>query len=215
MADNGTVQGLIALANNGAASMEERRTAAFQAVTIMHKRNLSGEPERLGLDREFERRMFNTHLKAAYTDALSKVLTAVETGLGGHIYGGTGYVEFANLCAGFSRIMGDIILTPSFVDQDLAPLSENIRFVAAAFRDWESRQAPVDTASVRSAIVAIFDEDPTPTPSRASAISFATRIHAPVSTVQSTLDELVDEGLLRCKGGSYSKAKRPRKAKAA
>jgi hypothetical protein len=214
MADNETVQGLIALANNAGASMEERRTAAFQAVTIMHKRNLSGEPERLGLDRDFERRMFLATLKTSYVDILSKIADVLSPEIG-PASGATGYAELNQLCWGFARILGDVVLTPGQVGESLAVVTENLRFVVAAFKDWEARQPTADINEVRAAIAALFETDPAPEASRAASVSIAARLHYPVEAVEAVLDAMVSEGLLRCKGGCYSKAKRRPKAKAA
>jgi hypothetical protein len=217
MADNATVQGLIALANNAGASMEERRTAAFQAVTIMHKRNLSGESGKVSVDaewHEFERRMLRTQLQATYVGALSKVTSVLEPEIGA-ASGATGYAELNQLCWGLARVMGDVVLTPSLVDADVAQIEGSLRFVVAAFSDWQSRQPSIDLEQVRSAVTALFDAEPTPEPSRAAGVSIASRLHFPVESMQTVLQAMVAEGLLRCKGGSYSKAKRPRKARAA
>jgi hypothetical protein len=213
---NDTVQSLIALANNAGSSMEERRTAAFQAVTIMHRRNVSGEPApaRGGLDQDFERRILRTQLQATYIDALSKVTATIHPAIGS-ASGATGYAELNQLCWGLARIMGDVVLTPSLVDQDLASVAENLRFVLAAFDDWQGRQPAANPSDVRAAVVALFEADTAPEASRAAYVSIATRVHFPVEVVEAVLDELVAEGILRCKGGSYSKAKRPRKSKAA
>jgi len=210
MADNSTVQGLIALANNGAASMEERRTAAFQAVTIMHKRNISGEPTSSpDLGQDFWKRSFEARLKTTYLHDHVQVFDVIGEVMGHPADETDGRAELRSLVFALARITGGVILGAS-IGADLDSIRASLPIVSKAFGEYDEREAhkPVDMGQLRLSVLGFFENEP---PTRNE---MATRLHCRGSDVQTALDQLVAEGLLRLKGkANYSKVKRPRKAK--
>ena len=213
MDHNDTVQSLVALANNGAASTEERRTAAFQAVTIMHKRNVSGTPTSSpDLGQDFWKRSFEARLKSTYLHEHVQVFDVIGEVMGHPADETDGRAELRSLVFALARITGGVILGSSIAD-DLNSIRDSLPVVAQAFAEFDQREAGklADTVQLRAAVLALFEGEPPP-----HRNWIASHLHCRGSDVQAVLDQLVGEGLLRLKGkANYSKVKRPRKAKAA
>lgn len=195
--------------------MEERRTAAFQAVTIMHKRNVSAEPARVGagLNEDLERRCFRAKLNMFYMDLSRKVYDVLGEEFGHPADDAPGHAELKALCLDLAGLTGDILLEGHRFEEHLTSMKQCLRFVAAAFKDWNDRQPPAEPGQLRAALLELFDAEPV---QENGLNTLAARLHFPVPAVKSMLDELVAEGLLRCKGiCNYSKVRRRPKAKAA
>jgi hypothetical protein len=151
-------------------------------------------------------------LKARYIHDHVQVFDAIEQVFGHPAEETDGRAELRNLVFALARITGGVILGDS-IARDLDAIRMSLPVVAQAFANFDAEEAhsPVDMAVLRSAVLGMFDLEPP-----ACRNEIAMRLRCRGVDVQKTLDQLVEDGLLRLKGkANYSKVKRPRKAKAA
>ena len=155
------VRGLIELAVNDGASTEERRTAAFTAVQIMHKYDVTSErTEARAFNEDFERRHFNACLSSEYYRQMGRVYDVLRELMGHQGEEVRGRAELNRLVFSLASICGDIVLGIDNLAEHTEELKACLPAVIEAFSQWEAGQPPTDQTRLRSHLVAGFDAQP-------------------------------------------------------